>query len=195
MKKVTFVLLAVLICAGGCESLRFAPGQAQKQNAWLHNRTTAIAAQRARGEQSSQQLQQLIDLSEKQSRAFVSYFGQPSEFAAADTAEQILSEANYRLADEAVQQAADRPDGWELADNAMELGIAVAGLFGGVYGVRAARFIKDTRSKTRALQEIVSGNEKFKTEHRAYAGAFKDCQRDQSNTTRQIVAELKADAG
>ena len=28
----------------GCDSLRLAPSEQQKQNAWLHNRTAAVAA-------------------------------------------------------------------------------------------------------------------------------------------------------
>ena len=35
----TYVLIACALTCAGCESLRFAPSEAQKQNAWLHNRT------------------------------------------------------------------------------------------------------------------------------------------------------------
>lgn len=44
MKKIIFAGCVFLFVAG-CESLRFAPNESQKQNAWLHNRTAAIAAE------------------------------------------------------------------------------------------------------------------------------------------------------
>jgi len=72
----------------GCETLRFAPDEIQKKNAWLHNRTTELTSQTATQQDASAQLQELAKLSEKQSRAFVSYFGQPVEYPQADTAEE-----------------------------------------------------------------------------------------------------------
>ena len=40
----------------GCDSLRFAPTETQKQNAWLHNRTTQLAADMAKAEEVSPSL-------------------------------------------------------------------------------------------------------------------------------------------
>ena len=84
MKKVLTILIFmpwVLVCflTAGCESLRFAPSQSQKQNAWLHNRTAIVAAETAGSESVSEKLQALTQLSELQSRAFTSYFGLRSE--------------------------------------------------------------------------------------------------------------------
>ena len=41
MKKISVTLIFVAFFIIGCDSLRFAPSQQQKQNAWLHSRTTA----------------------------------------------------------------------------------------------------------------------------------------------------------
>jgi len=46
MRKVMMVMVGMLFCAG-CGNIRFAPSEEQKQNAWVHNRTAAIAAQEA----------------------------------------------------------------------------------------------------------------------------------------------------
>ncbi len=191
MRKVLVTLILPCFLLAGCDSLRFAPTEAQKQNAWLHNRTTTIAAETARSENTSEELQALTGLSQLQSRTFTSYYGLPKEFPQADTAEDILAQSSFRLARTALAESADRPDAWQLADNAFELAIAISALLGGVYGTRAVRFLKQARKKSQALQEIVAGNELFKKEHKAYAGEFKQAHKDQSPQTRQIVAEMK----
>ncbi len=192
MKKIFATLILQCLLLAGCDSLRFAPTEAQKQNAWLHNRTATMAADTARNEAASKKLQALTGLSQLQSRAFTSYYGLPKEFPRADTAEEILAQSNFRLAQTALQQSADRPDAWQLADNAFELAIGISALLGGVYGTRAVRFLKQARKKSQALQEIIAGNELFKKEHEAYAGEFKQAHKDQSPQTRQIVAEMRA---
>lgn len=69
--SVTLILMGLPLV--GCDSLRFAPNEAQKQNAWLHNRTAIVAAETARAEQTSPKLQALTKLGEIQSRAFTAY--------------------------------------------------------------------------------------------------------------------------
>lgn len=192
MKKIFATLILPCLLLAGCDSLRFAPTEAQKQNAWLHNRTATMAADTARNEAASEKLQALTGLSQLQSRPFTSYYGLPKEFPRADTAEEILVQSNFRLAQTALRQSADRPDAWQLADNAFELAIGISALLGGVYGTRAVRFLKQAREKSQALQEIIAGNELFKKEHKAYAGEFKQAHKDQSPQTRQIVAEMRA---
>jgi len=192
MRKVLVTLILPCFLLAGCDSLRFAPTEAQKQNAWLHNRTTMVAADTAKSENTSEKLQALTGLSQLQSRTFTSYYGLPKEFPRADTAEDILAESNFRLARTALAESADRPDAWQLADNAFELAIAISALLGGVYGTRAIRFLKQARKKSQALQEIIAGNELFKKEHKAYAGEFKEAHQNQSPETRQIVAEMKS---
>lgn len=176
----------------GCDSLRFAPNEAQKQNAWLHNRTVLLAAETARAQDTSKELQALTQLGEVQSRAFSSYFGLPKEFPQAETVEDILAESNLQLAHTALLAGADRPDPWQVADSMLELGIGVCALFGGFYGTKAVRFLKEARTKSKALQEIVAGNELFKKQSESSSAAFKKAHSRQSPQTRQIVAQLKA---
>jgi len=185
------ILLALPLWAAGCDSLRLAPGEQQKQNAWLHNRTATVAAQTAQAEQTSAQLQALTRLSELQSRAFTSYCGLPQEYPPAETTEQILGESNWQLADAATTESAARPDPWQVADSVLDLGIGVCGLLGGVCGARAARFLQDARAKSEALKEIITGNELFKQQRPAQVQAFKDAQQNQSPATRQLVAAMK----
>jgi hypothetical protein len=194
MRKAIVALGMVFVMTAGCESIRFAPNETQKQNAWLHNQTAAIAAQEAAAEQSSAKLQNLTKLSETQSRAFVAYCGLPDEYPKADTVEEVLSESNWQLATTAITQSSQRPDAWSVADSAFELGIAVAGLFGGAYATRIAKFLQDAKAKSNALKEIVLANEIFKKTNPQSADAFKDAQRNQSPLTKQIVTEVKTGA-
>jgi hypothetical protein len=175
----------------GCDNLRFAPDEAQKQNAWLHNRTAVVTAETARAEDASEELQALTQLGEIQSRAFTTYYGLPKEFPQAETAEDILADSNWQLAQTALKAGAERPDAWEVADSAMDLGIGICALLGGVYGTRAVRFLREAKSKTKALQEIITGNELFKEQNQAQATAFKKAHKSQSSETRQIVARTK----
>jgi len=184
-------IVALMACGAGCGSLRLAPSEQQRQNAWLHNRTAAVAAETARAEQSSQELQSLTQLSELQSRAFTSYCGLPREYPPAETTEQILGESNWQLAHTAVTQSAERPDPWQVADSVLEFGIGLGALLGGVCGTRIVRFLRDARAKSQALQEIIEGNEQFKKQQPAQAKAFKAAQQNQSPETRQLVAALK----
>jgi len=192
-RKNTRVLGCIFICflSVGCDSLRFAPSEQQKQNAWLHSRTTMIAADAAKDENASEQLKALTRLSEIQSRAFSSYFGLPKEFPPSETVEDILAESSFRLAGTAFQQGAERPDAWEVADSMLELGIGICALLGGVYGTRAVGFLRRAKAKSEALKEIVTGNELFKKQNSSSALAFKQAHQNQSTKTRQIVAEMK----
>jgi hypothetical protein len=192
MRKIVGTLILSCFLLVGCESLRFAPTETQKQNAWLHNRTTSIAADTAKTEGASGKLQALTRLSKLQSEAFVSYYGLPKEFPQADTAEDVLAESNFQLAQIALAESAERPDAFEVADNIFELAIGISALLGGVYGTRAVRFLKEARAKSKALQEVIAGNELFKKQNESSVTAFKQAQHLQSPQTRQIVAEMKS---
>lgn len=198
-ERVTTRRIAVFTCLclvplfAGCDSLRFAPNEAQKQNAWVHNRTAIVAAETARAEEASEKLQALTKLGEMQSRAFTSYYGLPKDFPQAETAEDILAESNRQLAHTAIKAASERPDAWQVADAAMELGIGICALLGGVYGTRAVRFLREARTKSKALQEIIAGNELFKRQNQAQVTAFKEAQSNQSSQTRQIVARIRTE--
>ncbi|MFC1676919.1 hypothetical protein ACFL3G_07650 [Planctomycetota bacterium] len=191
MKKFAFLFVFCCFLAVGCDSLRFAPSQSQKQNAWLHNRTAMVTAETTRGENASEKLQGLAKLSESQSRAFVSYYGLPKVFPPAETAEEILSESNYAITRKALGESADRPDILQVADGALELAIGISALLGGVYGTRAVRFLKEAKSKSKALQEIIAGNELLRSEKAEYNSAFKQAHKAQSAETRLLVAQLK----
>ncbi|MHC4543115.1 MAG: hypothetical protein ACYTDW_04680 [Planctomycetota bacterium] len=191
MGKILSILIVLFFLLAGCDSLRFAPGEAQKQNAWLHNRTATIAADTAEGEAATEKLQALTKLSQLQSRAITSYYGLPKELPQADTAEQILSESSWQLGRMALVESAERPDAWQVADNALELGIGICALLGGLYGTRAVRFLKQARTKSKALQEVIAGNEFFKKQNESSVASFKQAQKLQSPETRQIVAQMK----
>jgi hypothetical protein len=191
MKKIVATPILLCLVLAGCESLRFAPSETQKQNAWLHSRTAAIAAETAKSEAASEKLRALTGLSETQSRAFISYYGLPKQPPQAETAEQILSQSNFQLARTALSESSERPDPWQLADSMFELAIGISALLGGVYGTRAVRFLKEAKAKSKALKEIVEGNELFKKEHKSYADTFKEAHKSQSPPTRQIVAQMK----
>jgi hypothetical protein len=177
----------------GCDSLRFAPTEAQKQNAWLHNRTAIITAETAKAEDTSPKLQALTQLGEVQSRSFSAYCGLPKEFPPAETAEDILAESSFQLASAALQESAERPDPWQVADSMLQMGIGICALLGGVYGTRAVRFLKDARGKSNALKEIIAGNELFKKENQTQAVDFKQAHQNQSPQTRHLVAQMKTE--
>ena len=192
MKKILATLILPCFLLAGCESLRFAPSQAQRQNAWLHNRTAMVTAETARSEGASEKLQALAHLGELQSRAFVSYYGLPEEFPKADSAEDILAESNWQLGRMALAESAERPDAWQLADNVFELAIGICALVGGVYGTKAVGFLRQARTKSQALQEVIAGNELFKRDNAGVVATFKQAHKGQSPQTRQIVAEMKS---
>ena len=190
MKKAIIISL-VCVVLSGCGTLRFAPTEAQKQNAWLHNRTAIATRQLAENEGSSQRLQDLATLSEYQSRDFCSYYGLPKSFPQAQTPQQILSESNLQITEQALNDASQRPDEWDVADGLLEMGIAIAAIFGGVYGTKVSGFLAQAKQKSNALREIIEGNELFKQQNPESATAFKTAQSSQSPETRQLVAQLK----
>ncbi len=85
----------------------------------------------------------------------------------------------------------NRPDGWDFANGFLELAIAAAGIFGGAYGIKLAVFLKQARDKSKALHEIISGNELFKTQNSSTRDAFKVIHQNQSPKTKRIVSEIK----
>ncbi|MBW8036707.1 MAG: hypothetical protein FVQ79_14045 [Planctomycetes bacterium] len=127
-----------------------------------------------------------------QSEAFVFDYGFPDELPAVETADDILSESSYDLAHAASDVSSMRADVWGIADGAIDFGIAVAGLLGGVWGVRVVSVLSAAKLRSNALQEVVLGNELFKKSNRDMAGAFKSAHAMQSKPTRNVVAEMKS---
>ena len=115
----------------------------------------------------------------------------PSEFPPAESAEDILSQSSYSIAAGAISDSSLRPDGWDTAEAVIDLGIGLAAVFGGVYGTKALRFLSKAKTKSKALREVVFGNELFKRMNAESAESFKSAHKNQSPQTRQIVAELK----
>jgi hypothetical protein len=192
MKKCLLAVCILFFLFSGCESLRFAPTEHQKQNAWLHHRTAQLAADTAYQEGASDSLKDLTQLCHSQSVAFTADYGMPKELPNSTTEEQILSEANRLLAKKAAAQSAQRPDIWQLSNGAIEMAIGVAGLLGGVYGLKVSRFLTQAKAKSKALREIIEGNELFKHENAESTEAFKAAHGSQSTQTRQLVAEMKS---
>ncbi len=192
MKKTTMVL-AILAFACGCEGFRYPASEAQKQNAWLHLRTTQLTAEQSAAEETSDTLQALASLASRQSEAFVADYGVPRELPTARDAETVLA-AGGAIAAQARTDGTRRIDPWTAADGLLELGIGLAGLLGGAAGLKAAAFLRQAREKAAALREIVQGNELFKQLHAEAAEAFKQAQKNQSPATRKLVTELKQTA-
>jgi hypothetical protein len=192
MKRFLLMPVMFFVFVVGCDSLRFAPNETQKQNAWLHNKTAAMTAELAEDEVTSAKLQSLANLSEVQSQAFVSYCGLPKEFPPAETAEDLLSDSSLAITQTAISDSSERPDVWELTDAGLELAIAISALIGGVYGTKAVAFLKQAKAKSTALKEIIENNELFKKLNADSAEAFKEAQKNQSPETKTIVAELKS---
>ena len=185
------ILMGTILLLSGCEGFRYAATEAQKQNAWLHTQVCAAAAQTAVDEDASQNLCDLTALSHDQSGAFVLDYGLPADThhgqAELDraTLETVISQARA--------DSQRKPDVFEIADGMLELGIALAGLVGGAYGIRIAGTLKTVREKSKALKEIVTGNELFKQLYPEQADRFKEAQQKQSPATRQIVTQLKTE--
>jgi hypothetical protein len=190
VKKLLFITALITLVAG-CDSLRLAPTEAQKENAWSHLQVTRATARQAVAENSSQDLTSLASLGAKQSEAFAADYGMPRSLPQGTTPAELLTDVTRQRADAAIADSEKRPDGWALADGLFELGLGLSGIFGGVYGTRVARFVTDARRKTRALKEVVEGNELFKKRYPDSAGDFKAAQDAQSADTRQLVASLK----
>ena len=189
MTRKSLLLITLCLCAfvamfTGCEAFRFAPKESQKQSAEL----THALAKKVNFEgtaPASPASQQLVT----GTMAALSYTGRPAAPPDPGQFDTIAAQAN--------QDALERPDPWQVADSALELGIGVCALLGGVYGTKAVKYMQQAREKSRALQEIVQGNELFKQqvtqENEAAIVAFKEAhnQTQKSPSTKRIVTEMK----
>ncbi len=190
MRKVVLVL-SVMVLASGCQAIRFPASEAQKENAWLHNATASAVVRTAKDEQASEKLIKLSSLGELQSRAFVFDYGLPKQMPAVSD-EGLLSQASFDLAGNAISDSQSKPDVWEVADAGLEVGIALAGLLGGAYGLKAAAFLATARKKSKALREIIKGNETFKHQKADAVEMFRMIHdAKQSPETKKIVKEIK----
>jgi len=189
MRRLILISAVVFLC--GCDTLRFAPGESQKENAYLHWRVTEEAARLAGQEQVSAELEGLTSLASSQSSAFVADYGLPKSLPAAGGAEELLSGGAQETAGLAWESGSRRPDLWQVSEGLLEFGLGIAGILGGAYGIKAAQFLRKAQEKSKALKEIVEGNELFKQLSADTVGLFKQAQASQSPSTRTLVAELK----
>ncbi|MCI0499398.1 MAG: hypothetical protein L0Y36_06935 [Planctomycetales bacterium] len=207
-QQLSGVVLLSLLWLCGCDSFRYAATEAQKENAWLHARVCATAKDLAEDENASEQLCGLTALAQRQSEAFVMDYGLPKDplppsgywplaggellKRGLETRVPLDEEELEDILSQAKADAMRKPDVWTAADGVMEFAVALAGLVGGVYGVRFAGFLRQAREKSTALKEIIAGNELFKQLYPEQADRFKDAQQKQSPETKQIVTQLKA---
>ncbi|MCD4830714.1 MAG: hypothetical protein K8R02_02770 [Anaerohalosphaeraceae bacterium] len=191
VKKLSLPAVMLFIFTTGCANMDIGNSQGKKQNAWIHHRTTALAAEKARAENSSENLRQLTSLSSFQSNAFLADYGLPEQIQPIDTVEDALSQTNWNIAQNAIDESNNKMTAWDIADNIIELSIAVASLFGGVYGIKLVSYFREAREKSKALQEIIYGNELLKKQGKSTAAAFKIVHQNQSPQTKQIVAQIK----
>ena len=185
MKTHLILLTLAILCSFcffcGCQdSLRFAPTEPQKQAAELtHDLAVKVKAEgTAPGSPASEKLCE-------GTRVAVSYIGRPKIPPNPELYDTTVAQAQV--------DAAQRPDPWDVADSMLELGIGISALLGGVYGAKGVRYLKQAREKSKALQEIIQGNELFMDNADATAKSnFKQFQKKQSISTKQLVTKLKS---
>ena len=152
MKGILFTVFLVVIVFGICgcqEPLRLAPSEAQKQTAFL-TADIARAIEQNGTDPGSPASKKVV----QGTRALSLYMGTPKLPADPDEFETVVAASE--------QQAYERPDPWKVADHLLELGIGVAAVAGGGGGTIIANKLKKLRQKSKALEEIVKGNELLK---------------------------------
>ena len=189
----TMAVCLTILC--GCNELRFAPGEAQKQNAWLHQQTTQAVAQLAQTDPDAPLLKELANAGVRQSQVFLSYTGMPETPVTINGIEDLISDQSTTWTQQALEDALQRPDAWDMADGLLETSLAIAGIIGGVWGTRAVGLLGTLRQKSQALHEVVMANESFKHDRPDSAAAFKQAQAAvQSTQTQAVVGAIRKSA-
>ena len=171
--------LAILLVAGCTDRLRFAPSEPIKQNAELTHQI-AVKVDNEGAEANSPAAKKLVS----GTQASLSYIGRPMEAPEFDDFETVNEQAQI--------DAQERPDVSKTVDSALELGIGLCALFGGVAGLKGVQILNTARTKSKAFQEIVKNNELFKEQASAEEWeAYKKAQATQSPATRELVAKAK----
>ena len=190
---ICIILLAFCLFFTGCDNLRFGPSQSQKQTAEL----THILAQKIAAEGAAPASDAAMQL-KAGTRAAAVYMGpsvEPPDIGAFDV-----------IAQDAAAEASARPgpnDIFDTADQGLDLAYQLAILFGfgggGIAAKSALSWITKARSKSKALGDIITGNELLKewlirNERYDELDAFKELHRSvQSGKTPQIVAIARTD--
>jgi hypothetical protein len=180
-------MIAISIFAGGCSTLRFAPSESQKQIA-LDTYQTAQTVNASGAAAQSPATQKLVS----GTAATIAYTGYPANPTITDYPTTLQTAQTDAAKRPTIDDVAKTFDGW------MELGIGIAGLFGGGVGLKIAAALKSTKDKAVALKEVVQGNEEFKRWLEANGGAgtidaFRTAQTGvQSVKTEQAVFEIRS---
>lgn len=187
----TVFLIAMIVIAtfaGGCDTLRFAPSESQKQIAYdTFNAAQAVNATGATA--GSAATKKLVN----GTAATLTYTGVPDNPTIADY-DTTLQTAQ---ADSAKRPTID--DVANTFDGVMELGIGLAGVLGGTLGTKAIKALMLARQKAAALKEVVQGNEQFKTwlettGNTEAVEAFRTAQtKVQEIPTEQVVFQIRSE--
>jgi len=194
-KSLVFLVLSLFLIGAigaisGCNSLRFAPSEAQKQIAF-DTYQTAQAVNTTGAAAASPAAQKLVT----GTAAALAYTGMPADPVIPDydaAAAQATADAAARPTAVDVIEAAD--EGLSLFS---ELAIAL-GLGGlGYGGKKLSDWLALAKQRSAALKEVVKNNELFKSSALAANNAaavdlFKQAQAAQSPETKVLVTELKA---
>ncbi len=202
-RKHLLIILIIVLCLGacalclctGCDSLRFAPSQEQKQIAFDAYVTSCHIAKEGTSPSSPEAIRLVAD-----TRTNLSYIGPPVNSYGLKGPE--IEDYTATLA-KAGRDALARPDANDIfaaAGQGLSLAAQLAILFGfggsAVGGKKILDWIALARNKSKALEEIVQGSELFMDkasdgEQMAFK-AFKDAQNTkQSTATKKLVAEIK----
>jgi hypothetical protein len=186
-----WVALAALFCLPyltGCDTLRFAPSESQKQIAF-DTAQVAQAVNASGAAAATPATQKLVS----GTAAALAYTGLPANPTIADY-DATLQAANTDAAKRpTVDDVASSFDGW------LSLGIGIAGLLGGGAGLKIASALKTVQTKAAALKEVVQGNETFKnylelSGNTAALKAFSTAQTQvQTTATEQAVYAVRSE--
>jgi len=196
---VAFLICA--ICGTGCGNLRYAPSEIQKGEAVVHNEVTqAIAARYAAEPTAEPNLLALMNLSHLQSQNILAYYGVPAQpvdpafLAELKAAKPAAITAAAELSKQAAADAAKRPaNWWNVFDGLLGLVLAVATILGGAGGIKIISWITLLLNKSKALREVVEGNEALKSQTPVESNElFKSIQKlVQSDSTVKIVDAIR----
>jgi len=188
---IVVILIAACLLCTGCQSLRFAPTEAQKETAEL---TDGLAGKINTGGTApgSEASEKLCD----GTRAAALYMGRPKVPADPDRFDTVVARANV---DAAARPSAN--DVFDAADKGLSLAAELAILFGvggaGVAGKKLIDWVALARTKGKALSEIIRGNELLKeyleiNNKPAEIEAFKEFQSQvQNGKTPELVAAMR----
>lgn len=197
MKRSTLVYTAIIVALTvvfmaftGCETLRKAPTEAQKQTARMG--VDATEAIRLNGTPPKSTV---AVIAHESAKANQTYFGPPKEPLANPV--DVIPQAQ--------SDAAERPDPWDIVDLALSLGLGVVGVFGGAGGLKIAAAITVAQQKSKALREIVTAQQKLRNELKMKSDSdetvkaaeilqsLKSYNGIQSPSTITLVTEVKGD--